>query len=415
VTTNKRKGGGQGSSPGIVARLQALIGSDVLLLHWSLGSKGEKKRWGHLTIDAMKDPTYLARLGTGNIGVAQGKVSNGLCSIDSDIDSEIDGFLDLNPRLATSLRTKGQRGCNIWFRMDGESCPTTKIKMKDGRNWGELRANGSQTIIHGKHPKGCDYSFVVEAAPVKIDLSEIVWPEDVIHPFSKKDTTQLYNPSSVFCDSVSCVSVPLCDTAKGKQILVNIEAANERREALKRRFPELAEVYEKFIEPKFKAAAGHRNGFIVEAAPFVYRVVCGSLALQFLQFFYETHRDLFKDTPEEHYYEAQKMLEYVVETYRASLSEIEQNIYDALPDVEKDVFRILRDLALRREQKCGLFEVFMSCKELGDRLQCDRKIAWRILRRFEDDYKLIKPIIKGKLWHPGEEPQAPVYRWLLNP
>ena len=127
------------------------------------------------------------------------------------------------------------------------------------------------------------------------------------------------------------------------------------------------------------------------------------------------YRPLFKDTPEQHCYEAQKMLESVAATYRHTLNEIDRKIYDALPDVEQDAFRILRDLALWPQQPRGEpFQFFMSCKQLGDRLQIDRRVAYRILLRFEDDYRLIKCTAKGKLWVPGEKPQASVYRWLLN-
>jgi hypothetical protein len=143
-------------------------------------------------------------------------------------------------------------------------------------------------------------------------------------------------------------------------VLANVEAANKRREALKRLFPELTELYEKFIEPKFQAAAGHRNGFIVEAAPVIYRVVCVPLALQLLDFFYQMHPHLFKDTLEQHHYEAQKMLESVAASYRGSLNVIERKIYDALPSIERDAFRILRDLALRSESKCESFQ--FSCR-----------------------------------------------------
>jgi hypothetical protein len=414
VAIDKGKAAGQPSTPAIIAKLQALMGFDVLLLHWSLGSKGTRRKWKHLTLDVMSDPTYLAQLATGNIGVAQGKVSNGLCSIDSDLDGQVDGFLALNPKLATTLRSKGQRGCNVWFRVIGGSCRTRKIKTTNGQNWGEFRGNGSQTIIYGQHPSGCDYRFLVEAPLAEIDLSEIVWPKHVIDPFSKQNGPLNNNHSSEFCNPVSCVSVPLCDTRSGYEVLANIEAVRRRREALKKRFPELAELYETFIEPKFKAAAGHRNDFIVEATPFVFRVVCTPLAMQLLEFFYEMHRPLFKDSPEQHRYEAQKMLELVAVSYRDNLSEIEHKIYNALPAIEQDGFRILRDLALRLDPKLGRFKFFMSCKQLGDRLQIDRQIAYRILRRFEQDYRLIKSVKKGKLWVPGEKPRASVFRWLLN-
>jgi hypothetical protein len=413
MTTNKSEGAGQGSGPAIVTRLQTLIGYDTLLLPWPLGSKGTRRRWKHLTFDAMSDPTHLAKLAIGNIGVAQGDVSNGLCSIDLDIEGEVEVFLALNPKLATSLRTKGKRGCNVWFRATGESHRTIKIETSDGAHWGEFRANGSQTILYGRHPSGCDYRFLVEAPPVEISVSEIVWPPDVIDPFSNLKTTHHINPSSVFCTSVFCASVSLCDSANGTVVLANIEAANKRREALKQRFPQLVELYEKFIEPKFQAAAGHRNGFIVQAAPIIFRVVCAPLALQLVDFFYQMHRHLFKDSPEQHHYEAQKMLESVAASYCESLSLVERKIYDRLPDVERDAFRILRDLALWSEPKRGAFEFFMSCKQLGDRLLIDRQSAYRLLLRFEYEYGLITCVTKGKPWTRGEKPEASVYRWLL--
>jgi hypothetical protein len=367
----------------------------------------------------MSDPAYLEQLATGNIGVAQGNVSNGLCSIDLDIDDEVEGFLTLNPKLRTTLRTKGERGCNVWFRIVGQSCPTAKIKTNDGRRWGEFRGNGSQTIIYGKHPSGCDYRLLFEAPPVQIDISEIVWPKHVSDPFSKQNELLNNNHSTEFCTpvscaSVACVSVPLCDTGKANEVLENIATVRRRREALKQRFPGLAELYETFIEPKFKAAAEHRNGFIVEAAPFIYRVVCAPLALQLLQFFYEMHRELFKDPMEQHRYEAKKMLESVAVSYRGSLPEIERKIYDALAAVEQDTFRILRDLALWPQPKGKPFQFFMSSKQLGNRLQTDRQIAYRILRRFEYDYEIIKCVAEGKTWTPGEKPVANVYRWLLS-
>jgi hypothetical protein len=118
----------------------------------------------------MSDPKYLKLFTTKNIniGIAQGAVSNGLCSIDIDVDNEVETFIGLNPRLATSLRSKGARGCNIWFRVPSDPPITKKLITITGKKWGELRANGSQTIIHGRHPSGCEYRLMVEAPPVEI-------------------------------------------------------------------------------------------------------------------------------------------------------------------------------------------------------------------------------------------------------
>jgi hypothetical protein len=159
------------------------VGHNVLFLPWPSGSKGEKRRWKHRTLEDMSKPAYLAELETGNIGIAQGSRSNGLCSIDIDDDEEVDGFLKLNRALACSLRTKGARGCNCWFVADGEIPPCKFIETKDGRKWGECRGEGAQTIIHGKHPTGCDYQIIESGRPIFLGFRQIVWPSNVINPF----------------------------------------------------------------------------------------------------------------------------------------------------------------------------------------------------------------------------------------
>ena len=162
---NNRGNASQDASPAVVARLQSLLGRDALLLPWPLGSKGTKRKWRHLTLEAMSDPAYLAKLAKGNIGVAQGKVKR-LCSIDIDHDDEIDGFLHLNPALACSLQSKGARGCNCWLRVEGGIPRLKPIKTRDGEKWGELRGEGAQTIIYGQHPSGCHYQFLNHEHPV---------------------------------------------------------------------------------------------------------------------------------------------------------------------------------------------------------------------------------------------------------
>lgn len=131
----------------------------------------------------MRNPAYLAKLAKGNIGVAQGSKSNGLCSIDIDHDNEIEAFLGINPTLAASLCSKGERGCNYWVRIEGEIPPVKPIRTKGGGNWGEWRGEGAQTIIYGQHPSGCQYRFLNAERPVVISIEQIVWPSHVISPF----------------------------------------------------------------------------------------------------------------------------------------------------------------------------------------------------------------------------------------
>jgi hypothetical protein len=62
----------------------------------------------------MSAPTHLAELETaGNIGVALGKVSNGLVTVDFDDKDYVEHFLEVNPRLRTTLRTTAQRGATF--------------------------------------------------------------------------------------------------------------------------------------------------------------------------------------------------------------------------------------------------------------------------------------------------------------
>jgi hypothetical protein len=126
---------------------------------------------------------YLAKLEKKcNIGVALGEVSNGLVTIDLDGDRYVDCLLEANPLLATTLRTRGRRGCNIWLRCNGSYPPSCKLKDASGRKVGEWRADGSQTIVSGRHPDGPPYKFVVEKPVITISYNQIIWPPGCLLP-----------------------------------------------------------------------------------------------------------------------------------------------------------------------------------------------------------------------------------------
>ncbi len=133
----------------------------------------------------MREPEYLRELEAGNIGVAQGEKSHGICSIDCDTDNFLAEFLAANPALVGSLRTRGSRGGNVWVRCVGGYPRMSKIKTAKGDEVGEWRANGAQTIISGQHPSGGDYSFIVDAPPAEITFESIVWPEGWQQPKAK--------------------------------------------------------------------------------------------------------------------------------------------------------------------------------------------------------------------------------------
>ena len=119
----------------------------------------------------------------GNVGVVLGRASGNLCTIDIDTDAEVEPFLALNPKLASTLRTNGANGCQVWIRVVGDypervvrsklKVPETKKSVAEWRGGG-----GSQSVIQGKHPTPkVRYRFAVEVPAVEIFFDEIIWPE----------------------------------------------------------------------------------------------------------------------------------------------------------------------------------------------------------------------------------------------
>src|SRR5687767_12619559 len=124
--------------PPHIQRIRDLLGPDALLLPWPAGSKGTSQRWKHLTADSMDDPVYLEKLaGAGNIGVALGEKSAGLCSLDIDSDENLSEFVSVNPQISRTLQTKGSRGGNFWWRFL-HGYPPLKFLKRNRQAWGEF-------------------------------------------------------------------------------------------------------------------------------------------------------------------------------------------------------------------------------------------------------------------------------------
>jgi hypothetical protein len=139
----------------------------------------------------MSDPDHLRALAThGNTGVLLGAASGHLVSIDFDDDQRVEPFLRLNPKLRESLRSKRQRGCNVWLRLTGDYPPSQRLKTRTGAVCGEWRAAGNQTLILGQ-AGGIPYRLLHEAKPVTVAFHEIVWPEDLIPLSGVTDWTEI--------------------------------------------------------------------------------------------------------------------------------------------------------------------------------------------------------------------------------
>ena len=164
----------------------------VVLIPIPVGTKAPVyKDWQHTPQSKMQDPLYQALLATGNIGVLLGAPSDGLCAVDIDSDEELEAFLSINPILRGTLITKGARGAQIWCRIEGEHPPLTKLKTHSGQEYGEWRADGGQSVIHGTHPTGVSYQRLNDAPPVTISFSQIMWPEHVKLPWVKDAADRL--------------------------------------------------------------------------------------------------------------------------------------------------------------------------------------------------------------------------------
>lgn len=168
-----------------VERLQSLLGDDVVLVWTARGEKKPtRKGWPKTKIERMSDPRYLKNLNSGhNLAVLTGKPSGGLCSIDIDDDSAVEPFLELNPKLRKTLRSRGRRGCNLWVRMKGPYPSFLNLSTVDGKEWGEWRSTKVCTMIYGIHPEGMAYRRDPEVPPITMSFADIVWPENLEQPW----------------------------------------------------------------------------------------------------------------------------------------------------------------------------------------------------------------------------------------
>ena len=182
-------------SGSIVTELRSLLGDDVVLLPIKWGHKRpsgkEMQGWQNFTTARMHDSEYLVRLNHGsNIGVLLG---NGRVTIDLDRDQSVEPFLNLNPRLRETLRSRRKRGCNLWLRIKGKYPKSCKLKTRSGEDWGEWRADANQTVIHGEaidtkkgETRPTAYKIEVRAHPIELPFDEIQWPDELVLPWKNE-------------------------------------------------------------------------------------------------------------------------------------------------------------------------------------------------------------------------------------
>ena len=190
----------------IVGYLLGLFSSLVLLVAWPSGKKGCKGvDFTKITLKDMIDPEYRRRLAEGNIGVVQGEASGGIGSIDIDDDAGAEEFLALNPDLRETLRSRGARGCNVWFYPLGGHVPGSCRLKREGKPWGEWRFNGNQTIIAGIHPSGEPYTILCATPAIRYPFDRIKFPPGLTAQFIRS-TAPVTTPASITPDQQTTVT-----------------------------------------------------------------------------------------------------------------------------------------------------------------------------------------------------------------
>jgi hypothetical protein len=182
------------------------------------GAKGPEhlKGWTKLSFAQTQNADYQATLRRYPVtGVLLGRASGDLCTIDCDTEPLLEAMLALNPRLAQTLRTRGQSGGQLWVYIPGarphkvwglivsKDSPLARGARSEpdenGRvEIGEFRAEGGQSVIAGPHKDtGLPYTWPVANPPIPIRFDEILWPAEVAIPWEekRKTTTDVGDPS----------------------------------------------------------------------------------------------------------------------------------------------------------------------------------------------------------------------------
>ena len=209
---------------------------------------------------------------------------------------------------------------------------------------------------------------------------------------TNQPTIRLNPVSCVTASLDTCISTSLHHNSKG--ILESIIARKEAMATFAQKFAGLVDLYERVIESRFQAVAHERNAFIVQAVPFLYRVVAPPLVVEFVGLFYDCNCKLYNDSREQHMREAKAMLDSVVQSYSQELHPDERAIYQILPEIEQSAFRICRDLALLLRPERPPLTFYIGFGHLSERLQIHPMQAQRLVRRFEV-HGLLRLITKG--------------------
>ena len=214
---------------GEIKNLYEVFGPNSVLLPIPFCKKGPKtKGWSHTKFTDTCTEVYAQGLLHGNVGILQGPESGHLVSVDVDSNNDFKEFLSLNPNLSSSVITMGSRGGNLWLRMKGPYPRLTALKKTScGEKWGEFRAEGGQTVVHGRHPSFIDYRIISKREPkaiIECTFDNIVWPDYVVRGESSRPLRE----PRVHSDSVMRQAVGRIEGRKSSNRLSETDCLKER-------------------------------------------------------------------------------------------------------------------------------------------------------------------------------------------
>lgn len=399
-----------------ICQIYKLLGNDVVLLPIPSGKKGPVLRgWQTLTVDQTNVAEFRSKLENhGNTGVLLGKASGDLCSIDIDSDDDLEAFLELNPWLRRTMLTKGERGGNLWVRIEDEYPSLTRLK-RGGKAWGEWRADGGQTVVSGKHPSGCRYEIINETQPLQCRWEEIHWPKGVGEAFPPEYSSTLSTSSSQSTSSIAQArSNGRANAETGPGMGHKAVDALERRREIEEKDPDLIKLYRRYVENRFEPIRGERNSAMVAMVAFLAHAVSPDRVVDLSLAFYDLNAPIWRDSREQHLRETKSQLKAVLRSFSSSLSVLEKEIYEALDDRGRSAARVCRSLSeSESDPDFPPPSFFLSCGDLRLRLGIHNNEAHRLLSQFKS-LGILRIKKKGTRHAKGSSGKATVWEWILS-
>lgn len=414
-----------------LSNIRRLVGAPVLLPIQTGQKKPTLSGWQKLTPESCDESHERKLLAADAVGVALGPVSDGLITVDMDHDAAAEEFLALNPWMAGTLTTKGQRGCNFWFRMIGPYPErTARIVTQAGAAIGEFRSGGGQTVIAGRHPSGMDYQFLNEAPPLRIPLGALRWPDSWCMAGESAADFCLRCCRSGLGDGVhgrrphgANFGQGLCPSSEGRQrerkaeVNADSSASSGTEETRGIETPprevQMAKLYERFIARRIRPEPHRRNETVVKAGAFLYHAVAEEVAVILLMRFYDDNAALWNDSREQHEREVRAHLRNVADRFAETLPLELRFSYSCLnTSSQRAAARIAMALAKDAEARGKPpLTFFLSYDDAAARLGVSTSGAYEVMKLLLER-GLIMVVDRGRKREAGKPGRATLWRWV---